>query len=466
MSIDNIKWSCLYSGAGILHILTEKEIKKLFNSIDFSDEFKNMLQDIILIKCLYKKGKPVFSCPPAEIINPGKYMWEFESFNKVILPSTQAFAILSLLKAAELIQDEDKILACVMVRSAEIYYDFTTTYMRNEDGLFVSVENKSKYINGELKIKPVQKDIKLIDQVYMHEAFLYLYYLTSNKENNICYSSGCEKYKTDARNLFEYIFNNYNILLEMSSKEISFSISSLARCCSFEKDLQQKAYYQHLIAVLCAELESRIKITGEVEKNYNDFAVSSMATHFRAASSLAEGYLETRIDKFKESSLKIFNLLYDLYDPTYGLFIQGDYSKVSYSIRNIVEIIKCLFILYTLEPSEKLLEILNEFYKSSIETSGILQSISSKHLNFSGYDVTMPDNIPVVDETDRAPVFVKSFRITYKKVSAPTVSKQFNSFYSLYSSYLILHYISSTLKPKLQEKPLQAELQTEEESSS
>lgn len=441
MSMDNIRWGILYSGCGIFQIYDEKDIKKFLPSFE-SEKESEELEDVLLLRCSYKKGKPLLSFADAD--RKGKYMWSPNSFNKTILPSSQAFAILSLLKSIEFMEDKNTPLSYLMLLTAHNYYNFAATYMRNEDGLFISVEDKTKNSEGDIKIKSIQKEAKLIEQIFMYEALLYLYKAASryDKDNT---SSVLERYRIDLNNLFDFLYINCNEIFELSSKELSLAVSSFVRCLSLDDDIEKKQKYSLLVSMLCAELESRIKITGEVERGGIDTSITSIWTHFKTVSALIEGYFETKMDKFKESALRTYNILLDLYDPIYGLFISSDYSKISYSIKDICEILKCILLIYSIDNSKDTLNILTDFYKSSIENSNIMQSSSFKNVNIKGYSVDIAE-LPDIFSSNKAPVFSKSFRVSSRKSpSSITLSKQFNSFYSFYSSYIFLHYFGSVI---------------------
>lgn len=445
-SIKNTEWSCLYSGMGLPDPNFDKHLKKLVNREKKSKTEVRDLKNLVALKCIYKKGKPVLLDTIDKKDCHGSYTWDSTSFNKLILSSSQAFAILSLCRSAQLLSSLDKTLSLAMVKTAENLYDFTTTYLRDAEGLFISVEDKTKrYDEEELKLKINKKESRLVDQILMQEAFLYLYILTSDKNNVDLYNSNCDKYLSDSRNIFQYIFENYHLLIDLCSKEISLCISSLSRCCSIEPDPEQVINYHHVIALLCAELDSRIKITGEVEKSNIDSAPASLITHFRIASALLEGYFETSIEKFKELSFRILNYLNDLYDISTSLFIQGDDSKLTYSIRDICEIIKTMTLYYYCCGKTKVLDKLLEFYKNSVEESGIIQSLPEKNIQLFNNTVQITGSIPLTSTVNKAPVFMKSFRLNLKKVQNHTVSKHFHSQYSLYSSYIFLFYNSSIL---------------------
>jgi hypothetical protein len=91
--------------------------------------------------------------------------------------------------------------------------------------------------------------------------------------------------------------------------------------------------------------------------------------------------------------------------------------------------------------------MINNFYINSLESSGIIQSSPFRSQTLLGNNIGLSQAIPLMDEFSKAPVFLKSFRITYKKVKTLSVSKHYSSFYSLYSGYMFMHYLAPFLKP-------------------
>lgn len=448
MSMNTIKWGCLYSGAGIVHALPEKDLKKLLINIDVDNIPKDIYKGLTLLKCIYKKAKPEIPNISLEVSDSLNYTWIPKSFNKIISPSAQSYAILALCSLAKLLYSEDPIFGNLLVKNAEILYDFLSTFLRNEDGLFVSVEDKTKAINDDIKTKPCQKDSKLMDQLCVFEALLCLYSTTSNTEFKEYINPQNSKYLNEARSIFNYIYENYHDFLELTSKQISLSISALARCCKYEAATEQLVNYNQLIAFFCAELESRINVKGELERNFNDSIVSSFVTHFRGASALLEGSEETGIRKFELLSERIFDHLTDFFDYSMGLFVMGDTNELNYSIRDIAEIIKGLNLYYSISKKERLLKIITDFYTSSMERSGIVPSTADREFKFINKNVSIPEALPLLSESNIVPVFLKSFRYIFGKSQSFTTSKYFHSNYALYSSYLFLYYLSPNINIK------------------
>ncbi|EYE87836.1 hypothetical protein Q428_11290 [Fervidicella metallireducens AeB] len=448
LSINNIEWGCLYSGLGIIHTPDEKEKKHLSSIFKENNEKLYILENLVLTKCIYSKGKPFFSPQPDCVLDPGKYMWDYKTFEKTINPSTQAFAVLASLRSADFIFEYNKALALVLFKISQLYYEFLSTFLRNEEGLFISYENKSKEIKDNLKLKALKEDPSILTQVYVHEAALMLKSISQKDEYVKYFKNQKNFYSNDVKNIFNFIFENYNELLDLSSKDMSLCISSLCRCCIISKEEEDITNYRHLIALLCAELESRVKITGEVDKNYNANDNATLITHFRTASALMEGYMETDIDKFKELSLSIFGYVKDLLDENTGLFIMKDTDNISYTIRDIAEINKLLLLLYNDSVSEEIIKILKNFYKSSIIDSGIVLSLPDFNISFGNTNSSYSVSSPLSHENNKAPVFIKGFKISKDETKLYSQSKRYHSNYSLYSSYIFLTYFSPYLKLK------------------
>ena len=430
MSITNVEWSCLHSGAGILQSTNTKLIR----------EYSDLPSSISYLKCLYKKSKPVFSKLPDTSHTEGTLGWDDKSFSRLITPDCQAFAILSMCSSAEVLYPSDIPLGCSLLRSASFYRDFASSYMRSSDGLFITVEDKTKALDEELKLKPCSKNTRLSDQVLMFEALIYLHSITCREDMAEYLSGQSTQYRNEAESIFGFICESLPQLLSSPSKEISICISSFARCLALEKNQPGTNGLKDLIYTLCAEMEARIRITGEVETGPGSPDTSSMMTHFKVSCAMLEGYQSTGILKFKELGMKIYDYLEDLYNPSFKLYMESDSTKVTCSIRDIADMLKLQLLKFQTDSDLHAQNRLNDMYSVLIENSNIVQSLPDKHYIIRGQSIVLPEHIPDTLTVGKAPVFLKSIKLNLKKDAGFKSSKHFNSLYSLYASYTFLHY--------------------------
>lgn len=441
-SIDNVKWSCIFSGMGIITPLEEKENNHIIK-MGNSNTSKQSLSYYVPLQCIYEKGNSTFKDPPPEILNPSMYMWDFSSFNKNISIEAQAYAILNLCTIAELMYRENIIEGYLMIKTAKMFYNFISTYLRNEDGLFISGQDKTKNFEKKLKIKTTNDNPSLYDQVVIVEAILKLYRLTSNTTLKEYYSSKASNYLSEGISLFNYLYDNYELFYNLNSKELALCISAFSRCIpqTAEEELNEKLNF--LIANLTAELETRVCITGEVVRNQEDSSISSLITHFRTSSALIEGFSHTNIYKFEENA-KLINLsLLDLYDSSIGLFLTGNQKSINYSIGDIAEIIKFYVLSKMILKDSTAFVSLKEFYHYSIERTSIIQAVVSSTNDLNEFEANLNENIPPMETINKAPIFLKYFKLKYRKKAIEfETSKYFCSVNGLYASYIFLYYLN------------------------
>lgn len=440
------EWSILYSGMGIYNHISNKEMKKMFShfKVKSDDKFLDLLH---FVKCIYKKGKPDFLKPLKSSRKDKKYIWRSDTYTKEIPLLSQSFGILSLCSSSRLIKHHEKRLSLSMLKAADSIFEFVTKNMRAGDGRYVSFEDKTDLTKDNLILKRLDKHPDILSQVYLHESFLMLYFETLNAKYK-CYFKNNPQYLDESRKIFKYLFDNYDDLLSLKSRDLSSTISSLSRCCSIEKDEEYINSYRHLIAALAAELDSRLHDDGKIEKSENDSNIASIITHFRALSSFLESYSETGIEKFKDSSNNIFLYLDEFYDVLSGIFAEKSEHKIKYTSRDISEIIKSLLLYYTYTEDEKALEMLRGFYKVSIEDSSMVASTPERTPTFLSHEIKIPDTIPLYEQTRKSPVILKSFNLNTKKSPYPITSKTFSSQYGLYSSYIFSFYFSPIIDYK------------------
>lgn len=440
------EWSILYSGLGIYNHVSSKEMKKMFShfKVKSDDKFLDLLH---FIKCIYKKGRPDFLKPLKSSKRDRKFLWKHDKFNKEIPILSQGFGILSLCACSKLIKYHEKRLSLSMIKAADILFDFVDKNMKSGDGQFVSFEDKSKTPKEAMFLKRKDKYPDIVSQTIIHEAFLTLYNETSNSKYKNYFKNN-SRYLEESRKIFKYLYDNHLNLISLKSREISNIISSLCRCSSLEKDSSYIENYNHLIAILSAELSSRVKNTGEVERREDSSEISSLITHFRCLSAFIEGFGKTDIYKFKEKAEKIFSYISNHYDPLSCIFSDKKDYKINYSLRDITEIIKSLTVYYVHTEDEKAFHMLKGFYKVTILDSSLLASTPERSPVFLSHEIKIPDTIPLYEQTKKAPVFLKGLGINTKKSPYPYTGKSFNSYYGLYSSYIFAFYLTPIIEHK------------------
>jgi hypothetical protein len=447
-SFDNTKWSCLYSGLGIIKPMTKKEVALLSSIKEYNEDVDFVLQNYVPVACIYEKGIPIFALPSKEILNPGKYMWDDKHHKKNLSIEAQAYAILSLCYSIELIGDDSPMEKYMLLKTSKMIYDFVSTYLRNDEGLYVDGTDKSKLTEPNKKIKLEDKKFKINNQIIMFEALLYLHRISSNEthsklDEKCSYRGDNENYKLEASNILEYIEKNIDLFLEQSTKELSNTISSIARSLSFSFIETLKPNMLMLLSQLCAELHARVKITGEVEKSSTDSISASLTTQVKVNSALSEGYLLTGIEHFRKSAIKINQSLLDFYDPSNSIFYECMLSDISYSIADITDLIIALMLNYRLTADKETLFIIKEIYYNIFEKHQLVQSIAASSIKINEEQIELNDMLPQMNDLNKAPVFMKNIKFERNNPDIlPKVSKFFSSKYGLYSSYMFLYYMN------------------------
>lgn len=423
--------TCLFSGCGSITKGNKDTLEKIYNHSE--DKIDEVYDNIVPIMCVYKKAKPIFATPQDEYLNYGIYMWDINSFNKIITVEGQCYTILSMLSLANTLKETRPYLTNTLIIVATQFYDFLCTYMRNEEGLFIDVKDKSKVYEEKPDIKPNKSKTKVQNQLLVFTSLLHLKQMYVNvfnekyRDENII-----ERYDVELTSIYDFITSIKYDLVSLSSRCIAQCINLLYSCYEIDEDDDRKLFYKECITLLCDELINRIKATGEVEKGENNFSPVSFYTNIRCSNALIEGYLATGIDKFLDFSTKIYKYISAYYNPNYSLFIQNYENKVSISIRDISETVKLLLSRYKIFNDEICLNTIIEFYNSAVNNSGIVQNISLATDNLESYFQNLNLN-------DRPPIFLKSIRINFKKENTVKASKHFNSTYALYGAYVFLN---------------------------
>jgi hypothetical protein len=161
-------------------------------------------------------------------------------------------------------------------------------------------------------------------------------------------------------------------------------------------------------------------------------------------------YLETGIEKFKEIALKVYNNLLDYFDPSLGIFMLKSSSKQSYNLRDITDTLKSLFLLYITDRDEKAAEMILSFYTVCFEKNGVIKCVPDRNVTLFNNEISLNEEIPLMSETQKAPVFMKNIKFDFKNIPSISSSKHFNSLYALYTSSTVLFYLTPLITNGLQ----------------
>ncbi|CDF59456.1 hypothetical protein [Thermobrachium celere] len=428
ISVLNI---CLLSGCGIIKDSDDNTVEKIFKHSDGS--LHQLFDNTVVLQCIYKKAKPVFLVPTEDNINYGIYMWDYSSFNKSIKVETQCYAILSMLKLAEKYVEIYPHLSQLLIYCSSELYEFLSSFMRDENGLFVDVKNKTKSYDDKINLKINKNNIKLANQLLVFNALLYLtklynseIYKKYSKELNI------ERYRSEISNIYAFLSNSLDQIISLPSRQLAQYINILSDCIELDEDNERIEDYKETIALLCDELINRIKANGEVEKGENNFIPVSFYTNIRCANALINGYKSSQIVKFLDFSKKIFEYVLSYYKEDLSLFIKDYDDKISISIRDIAETLKHLEQMYIINKTEKYLDMILNFYNKAVKTSNIMQNDIIVTRDFE----KLFENMNV---TTKPPVLLRSVRFNNKNILQVKPSKYVNNQYALYSSYIFLN---------------------------
>lgn len=435
-SLNNILYSCIFSGFGYEELFTEKVVKGIEKELSKDNFSKEVLSNYIPLNLIYRKANPnleISSTFP-------KYRWDYKSFDKTLSIEIQALAILALCKACE--HSISKTEELVMMHTAINLYNFTTSFLRSETGEFLSAYNKASDPTKELKLKYETKKVNIYHHILMLEATLALSKAVKSASVKSFTSEKYLDFDKDFLYLWEYILGSQDILSLLKTDELSLSILSLTRCLNCLMDETVIASLTKLILYLSLELASRVKITGEVQKsNFNEKSISVLS-HVRASLALMEVSQKLNTAYLTNSSDDIDTWLDDLYNEQLFMFSNNEDGGIDYQMNDISDV--CLYFLNLLkkDQSDYNLNRFINFYNNALENTSMVQSIANQSICIDDISIALSSKLPLLEISKKAPVFSKNLIITTGKSPTVKVSKHYNSANGLYASYLFLYYFT------------------------
>lgn len=435
LSKESVKHIVFKSKCGVTISPKELKIKNIPNfDINTFKSFSPLL-------CVYKK------CSSKLSVDGDKLYWNEDSFKKEVIISGNAFMTLCLLELSEYYMkfknlDEYKYsLGILYLAVAKKQLEFYTSYLRNEEGVFVDKENISEALENELKFEKKKLLFNFSDQALIMSAFYKCSELDESAD------------KANLRNFSLDIFNMFldckEDLYKLSRKELSKLCLALNIFFDYSKNEDAKLLLLDLLEYM-------------MENHPNPSLASSEDQIEQTCISYINCILfarHTGIMKFKDSSTSILNKLINLYDNEAGIFIKKSEDKeVTFTSVEILLYLLSLMQnpLANEEFDDNTLAIIRDIFRHQIVDSSIILSwpdppgIEDRE-RYRNYSLNAEDildeqffrlsSIASPENSERAPIFVKKV-IYNKKKSIFTQSRtSFDSSKNFYIFFMILYLI-------------------------
>jgi hypothetical protein len=403
-----------------------KNISK--NDINIFNSFSPLL-------CIYKKAN-------CKLINVNdSFTWNEEKFKKEVNITGNILMTLSLLELTEYlntfrgIDNKKYALSNFYLSLAKEQLDFYTSNFRNKDGVFVDKINLSDNITEEFKFEEKDKSFNFGDQAFIMAAF-YKYYKLSDSESN-------ESYKTFALDTLSMFIEFKQELYECPYNQFSKLCLGIYLYYSYSKDTEALKLLIDLLDF--AEENHQTTFLNLTEKNLTDsclFFINYFLT-----------YKCTGFTKFKDLYEKIATKLVELYNPEIGIFLKvSEKKELTYYCDEIILYLTSLILLSEESNNNDIDIAIVEIYKKVIINSGIISSWpeapflddAERYENFSLKEKDFLDDrnfrmesISTPENSELAPVFIKSVLYNKKKSTFAQNKLSFDSTKNMFMYFII-----------------------------
>lgn len=472
----------LMSGFGLPYDFDSIRSKKWFDRLDDPEAVHSALQNVKILRAVYKKGDPrycnSFNGSERDYDN---YIWDDSSFKRVISPVSQSYLIMDEImlakyfhkcmeeRYADLDNNNEKKAICIfLANSALVQSQFMSDYLRNIDGLFVPKADLSQNPFGEPYLEEEESEPAVSDQAIAMKAFSML----SESLNDTRYPLFMDNYYSSmnrryAEEIYQVFQDSPQDIFGGKTRDLCNVISA---CIQYYKSHSNNNDVFNYIMELSLELESRIDMSGNLLRYPDDNKLTSNSSCFIAVSTLLEAYKLTNIYKFLSSASAIYRKLNLLWDHVNGLYLLDNDDKYKYTSRDVGTVISGLnaIRLYgdegqRYDAQSKLIS----FFSNAVNSSSLIQScITPPPLgDFEGlYNCQRSGAEDIVQgnfyhpsilqslETCTAPVFAKKFTFKPKKHKFDINSKSFYSEYALYTACEMLQMNYPDIDTRLGEK--------------
>ncbi len=437
LSKESIKHLVLFSRCGITLSLKDLKLKNMSN-IDISTFKENSP-----LLCIYKKSNSKI------IHDKNTYFWDEDSFKKEINIASNGYMTLCLLELIDYYKkfegiDKDLFsLNYVYASLCKLQLDFYSSYLRNEEGVFIDKNDISDDITKELRFEDKNKKFKFSDQALMMNAYYKYSELQGVKD-----AEAYKNFALDILNmLMEYRYEIYEVSFEENIKlcmnlNIFYKYSNMGTAKELLMDMTE---------LMVSRLKDRFEGSQEIKIDYLSLCLINLLMFHK----------NTGIQCFDSITEKAFKKLTELYDPEENIIIKSsDKKEVDYSSQEVVLYILSLSLHSWIADSNDTENILSNIYRTNLVNSGMILSwpevptlnsperyryfsLKSEDL-LEESDFKMP-TVPSLESAGAPPIFVKYITFNKKKKIFTAKKTSFDStknlnllFYMLYITKLFL----------------------------
>lgn len=428
LSKEAIKDIIFNSKCGITFPLKDIKAKDIsLNDINTFKSFSPLL-------CIYKKS----DCHLYTLDK--KLSWDDSSHRKNIIISSNAYMTLSLMELSNYFlkfkstYPKKFYLNPIYIFIAKKQIDFYTSYLRNPEGVFIDKKDISNGLTSEIMLDVKSKDFKFSDQALLmctHYKFSTLY----KGKNSLEY----KKFSFDILKMFLHFKDE---LYNLSSKELNKLILALNIFYDYSKDIKAYELLIDLFEFIC---ENHVI-------NYSGNITNSCLLCLNAIML----YKNSKLTKFKDTALKMYSMLQDLFIPEYGMFFKQDEKKECnfYSTEIILYIINSILICDLCEDSKPYDSIIEDVFKHQLIESGIIASWPAvpslddpeRYKNFSLKADDLIDetnfkmsSMPTPEVAQIAPVLFKKVSFNKKKRTFSDTKQCFYSDNNMFIFFIIIY---------------------------
>jgi hypothetical protein len=429
---ESLKHIVMNSNCGITTSINDLKVKNIPNS-DINTFKKNSP-----LLCIYKKAN-------AKLIREEhSFKWDEDTFKKEIPIISNAYMTLGLLEMKdyyEKFKEKDtKLYSLGKIYEAlsKKQLDFYSSNLRSMEGVFVDKKDNSDNITGDYNFEEKDKKFKYSDQALLMTAFYKLANAADIRDG--------EAYRDFSMDIFKMFTEYQDELYSLSFEEINKVALALNVFYEYSKIPEAKL----LLINLCDLLVEKYNEESEKDGPKLEYSCILYINLFLLSKI-------TEMLNFKETSLKIYNNLINMYDQENGIFLKiGDKKEIDFQCQEVI-LYLMVMILHSKYTDTDNLSIISNVYKRQLINSGLVLSwpdsplldSAERYSNFSlKAEDLIEDNffrLPTIatpESIELAPILIKSVEYNRKKEAFSSSKTTFDSTKNMPLIYILIYFLS------------------------